>query len=188
MTTTNEIAEKIATEHGLTKVQSKAVVEAVFAAVTAAATSGAETSIPGLSTGREEEHRCSSASPGLESAEPFEGQEFVREVAHGPRRVVEKGKRVDPVRAFHSIHYAMLEAHNGVIARLRVDFVHEHRIICDQQPLSTPRRMYPLIGRGRRVLRTADGPWFGSALLGRRNNFLSHMLVARAFHRKNGTT
>lgn len=48
MTTTNEIAEKIATEHGLTKVQSKAVVEAVFAAVTAAATSGAETSIPGF--------------------------------------------------------------------------------------------------------------------------------------------
>ncbi|KSV94312.1 HU family DNA-binding protein (plasmid) [Sinorhizobium chiapasense] len=48
MTTTNEIAEKIATEHGLTKVQSKAVVEAVFAAVTAAATAGAETSIPGF--------------------------------------------------------------------------------------------------------------------------------------------
>ncbi|KSV78134.1 transcriptional regulator [Sinorhizobium sp. GL2] len=48
MTTTNEIADKIATEHGLTKVQSKAVVEAVFAAVTAAAKSGAETSIPGF--------------------------------------------------------------------------------------------------------------------------------------------
>lgn len=48
MTTTNEIADKIAAEHSLTKVQSKAVVEAVFSAITAAATSGAETSIPGF--------------------------------------------------------------------------------------------------------------------------------------------
>ncbi len=48
MTTTNEIADKIATEHGLTKVQGKAIVEAVFASITAAATSGAETSIPGF--------------------------------------------------------------------------------------------------------------------------------------------
>jgi DNA-binding protein HU-beta len=48
MTTTNEIADKIAAEHNLTKVQSKAVVEAVFSAITAAATSGAETSIPGF--------------------------------------------------------------------------------------------------------------------------------------------
>ncbi len=46
MTTTNEIADKIASEHGLTKAQGKSIVEAVFAAVTAAATSGAETSIP----------------------------------------------------------------------------------------------------------------------------------------------
>jgi DNA-binding protein HU-beta len=48
MTTTNEIADKIASEHGLTKVQSKAIVEAVFAAITAASQSGAETSIPGF--------------------------------------------------------------------------------------------------------------------------------------------
>ncbi|MBO9195169.1 HU family DNA-binding protein [Rhizobium sp. 16-449-1b] len=48
MTTTNEIADKIASEHGLTKVQGKAIVEAVFAAITGAATSGAETSIPGF--------------------------------------------------------------------------------------------------------------------------------------------
>ena len=48
MTTTNEIADKIAAEHSLTKGQSKAVVEAVFSAITAAATSGAETSIPGF--------------------------------------------------------------------------------------------------------------------------------------------
>jgi DNA-binding protein HU-beta len=48
MTTTNEIADKIAGEHGLTKVQSKAIVEAVFASITAAAGSGSETSIPGF--------------------------------------------------------------------------------------------------------------------------------------------
>ncbi|WP_341486387.1 HU family DNA-binding protein [Pararhizobium sp. A13] len=48
MTTTNEIADKVAGDHGLTKVQSKAIVEAVFAAITTAATSGAETSIPGF--------------------------------------------------------------------------------------------------------------------------------------------
>jgi DNA-binding protein HU-beta len=48
MTTTNEIADKIAAEHSLTKVQGKAIVEAVFAAITNAATSGTETSIPGF--------------------------------------------------------------------------------------------------------------------------------------------
>ncbi|CDM62734.1 DNA-binding protein HU-beta [Rhizobium tibeticum] len=48
MTTTNEIADKIAGEHSLTKAQGKAIVEAVFAAITGAATSGAETSIPGF--------------------------------------------------------------------------------------------------------------------------------------------
>jgi DNA-binding protein HU-beta len=48
MTTTNEIADKIAADHNLTKAQGKAVVEAVFSAITTAATSGAETSIPGF--------------------------------------------------------------------------------------------------------------------------------------------
>ncbi|ARQ13566.1 DNA-binding HU-like protein (plasmid) [Rhizobium etli] len=48
MTNTNEIADKIAAGHGLTKAQSKMIVEAVFAAITTAATSGAETSIPGF--------------------------------------------------------------------------------------------------------------------------------------------
>jgi DNA-binding protein HU-beta len=48
MTTTNEIADKIAQEHGLTKAQSKAIVEAVFAAITTAAISSTETSIPGF--------------------------------------------------------------------------------------------------------------------------------------------
>ncbi|WFR97788.1 HU family DNA-binding protein [Rhizobium tumorigenes] len=48
MTTTNEIAEKIADEHGLTKIQGKAIVEGVIAAITAAALSGSETSLPGF--------------------------------------------------------------------------------------------------------------------------------------------
>ncbi len=48
MTTTNEIADKIASEHSLTKAQSKSIVEAVFASITAAAIASAETSIPGF--------------------------------------------------------------------------------------------------------------------------------------------
>ncbi|MFS1808968.1 HU family DNA-binding protein [Bacillus anthracis] len=46
MTTTNEIADKIASEHNLTKVQAKAIVESVFKQITEAAQTGAETSIP----------------------------------------------------------------------------------------------------------------------------------------------
>lgn len=48
MTTTNDIAAKIAEEHGLSRAQAKTVVEAVFETVTAAAVSGSETSIPGF--------------------------------------------------------------------------------------------------------------------------------------------
>ncbi len=48
MPNTNDIADKIAADHGLTKTQSKAIVEAVFAAISSAATSGAETSIQGF--------------------------------------------------------------------------------------------------------------------------------------------
>lgn len=48
MTTTNEIADKIASEQNLTKAQAKAIVETVFASITTAATSGSETSIPGF--------------------------------------------------------------------------------------------------------------------------------------------
>jgi DNA-binding protein HU-beta len=44
----NDQRNKIATDHGLTKAQGKAIVEAVFAAITSAATSGAESSIPGF--------------------------------------------------------------------------------------------------------------------------------------------
>lgn len=48
MTTTTEIADKIATEQNLTKAQAKAMVENVFKQITDAARSGAETSIPGF--------------------------------------------------------------------------------------------------------------------------------------------
>jgi DNA-binding protein HU-beta len=48
MTTANEIAEKIAAENSLTKIQAKAIVDGVFQAITDAATSGAETSIAGF--------------------------------------------------------------------------------------------------------------------------------------------
>ena len=48
MTTSNEIADKIATDHGLNKVQAKGIVGAVFQAITDAATTDTETSIPGF--------------------------------------------------------------------------------------------------------------------------------------------
>lgn len=46
MTTTTEIADKIASEQNLTKVQAKAIVESVFAQIVEAAKAGEETSIP----------------------------------------------------------------------------------------------------------------------------------------------
>lgn len=48
MTTTTEIADKIATEQNLTKAQAKAIVDSVFKEISEAARSGAETSIPGF--------------------------------------------------------------------------------------------------------------------------------------------
>ena len=48
MTTTTEIADKIAAEQNLTKTQAKAIVESVFNQISEAARSGAETSIPGF--------------------------------------------------------------------------------------------------------------------------------------------
>jgi DNA-binding protein HU-beta len=48
MTSTNEIADNIAADHNLTKVQAKSVVESVFKQIADAAKSGAETSIPGF--------------------------------------------------------------------------------------------------------------------------------------------
>ena len=46
MTTTNEIADKIAAEQNLTKAQAKTIVESIFKQITDAALAGAETSIP----------------------------------------------------------------------------------------------------------------------------------------------
>lgn len=48
MTTTTEIADKIAAEQSLSKAQAKAIVASVFKEVSDAARSGAETSIPGF--------------------------------------------------------------------------------------------------------------------------------------------
>lgn len=48
MTTTNEIGDKIAADHSLTKAQGKAIVEAVIASVIEAAVAGNETSLPGF--------------------------------------------------------------------------------------------------------------------------------------------
>ncbi|RUV68866.1 MULTISPECIES: HU family DNA-binding protein [unclassified Mesorhizobium] len=48
MTTTNEIADKIASEQSLTKTQAKTIVESVFKQIADAAQSGAETSLPGF--------------------------------------------------------------------------------------------------------------------------------------------
>lgn len=48
MPTANEIADKIATEEGLSKAQAKTIVDRVFAEITDAATGAAETNIPGF--------------------------------------------------------------------------------------------------------------------------------------------
>ncbi len=48
MTTSNEIADKIANEQNLTKAQAKAIVEGVFKQIAEAAASGAETTINGF--------------------------------------------------------------------------------------------------------------------------------------------
>ena len=48
MTTTNEIADKIAFDHSLTKAQAKTIVELVISSITAAAVAGNETSLPGF--------------------------------------------------------------------------------------------------------------------------------------------
>ncbi|WP_261324578.1 HU family DNA-binding protein [Rhizobium leguminosarum] len=48
VTTTNEIADKIAADHTLTKAQAKTIVEAVIASISEAAVAGNETSLPGF--------------------------------------------------------------------------------------------------------------------------------------------
>lgn len=67
MTTTNEIADKIAADNGLTKGQGKAIVEAVFQAIDAAS-AGAETSIPGFGKFKVK------ASPEREGRNPATGE------------------------------------------------------------------------------------------------------------------
>ncbi|MBB4293775.1 DNA-binding protein HU-beta [Rhizobium leguminosarum] len=69
MTTTNEIADKIAANNGLTKVQAKGIVEAVFQAI-AAAGSDAETSIPGFGKFKVK------ASPEREGRNPATGEKM----------------------------------------------------------------------------------------------------------------
>ncbi len=48
MATANEIADKIASEQGLTKAQAKTIVDSVFKQIAEATVSGAETSVPGF--------------------------------------------------------------------------------------------------------------------------------------------
>jgi DNA-binding protein HU-beta len=48
MTTASDIADKIASDHDLTKVQAKAIVDGVFKAIGDAAAAGNESSIPGF--------------------------------------------------------------------------------------------------------------------------------------------
>ena len=48
MATTNEIADKIASEHGLSKAQAKTVVDSVFKQIAEAAAGGAESNIAGF--------------------------------------------------------------------------------------------------------------------------------------------
>jgi len=48
MATTADIADKIATEHKLTKAQAKAIVDSVFKTIAEAAASGAETNLAGF--------------------------------------------------------------------------------------------------------------------------------------------
>ena len=48
MTTSNDIADKIASENGLTKAQAKAIVDGVFKEISDAAVAGGEISVPGF--------------------------------------------------------------------------------------------------------------------------------------------
>lgn len=48
MTTTSDIADKIAGEQNITKAQAKAIVDSVFKEIATAAATGSETSIPGF--------------------------------------------------------------------------------------------------------------------------------------------
>jgi DNA-binding protein HU-beta len=68
MTTTNEIADKIAASNGMAKADAKSIVEAVFQAIADAAASDAETSIPGFGKFKVK------ASPEREGRNPATGE------------------------------------------------------------------------------------------------------------------
>ncbi len=86
MTTTNEIADKIASANNLTKVQAKGIVEAVFQAITDAASSDAETSIPGFGKFKVK------ASPEREGRNPATGEKMTvaasRKLAFTPAKAL----------------------------------------------------------------------------------------------------
>jgi DNA-binding protein HU-beta len=48
MTTMNEIADRVAADHSLTKAQGKAIIDSVIRAIADAAVAGDETSLPGF--------------------------------------------------------------------------------------------------------------------------------------------
>jgi DNA-binding protein HU-beta len=68
MTTANDIADKLAAENNLTKVQTKAVVDGLFKAMTDAAKSGDEINVPGFGKFKVK------ASPAREGRNPSTGQ------------------------------------------------------------------------------------------------------------------
>lgn len=112
MTTTNEIAENIANAHGLTKVQGKAVVEAVFAAITAAAVSGSETSIPGFGKFKikdtpEREARNPTTGQTIKVAGSQEAELRARKGAQGCTQQVVYGRRLRRHRSLLPQNFAV---------------------------------------------------------------------------------
>ncbi|MET4176885.1 HU family DNA-binding protein [Bradyrhizobium sp. LA6.12] len=87
MTTANEIAEKIAAENDLTKVQAKTIVDNVFKAIADAAVSGAETSLPGFGKFKD--------SPAREGRNPSTGATIAiaasRKLTFTPAKAIKDG-------------------------------------------------------------------------------------------------
>lgn len=70
MTTASDIADKIAADNGLTKVQAKAVVDDVFKALTSAAKKGDEVNVPGFGKFKVK------ATPAREGRNPANGEKI----------------------------------------------------------------------------------------------------------------
>ena len=70
MTTSTDIADKLATENGLTKSQAKTIVDGVFKALTDAAKSGDEVNVPGFGKFKVKE------TPAREGRNPATGAEI----------------------------------------------------------------------------------------------------------------